>query len=167
MKNNMLSYVKQFLLFKKLDENAKLPISSYEYDVGFDIFSNEKTVVPPGKVKVIKTGTALADFIEPLISENKIVAVPFLKIEGRSSLASKGIFPVGGIVDPGFRGELCVNIYNSSDKEFLVDSGDKIAQFVCYFALSSFVPFLKVDPAETNELKETQRNENGYGSSGK
>jgi dUTP pyrophosphatase len=91
--------------------------------------------------------------------------VPFFKIEGRSGLASKGIFPVGGIIDPSYRGEICVLLFNSTESSCSFNSGDRVAQLVCYHSLAplegSQVTFEIVD-----DVVSTDRGDKGFGSSG-
>ena len=56
-----------------------------------------------------------------------------LLIYARSSLATKnGIAPANcvGVVDWDYRGEIIVALHNSSDKDFTVCDGDRIAQLV-------------------------------------
>lgn len=82
-------------------------------------------------------------------------------ILGRSSLALRGIFPIGGVIDNTYRGELVVILHNSSPILYEVKRGDKIAQLVI---VKFFSPHLI---RETCELSESKRGEKGLGSSGR
>lgn len=163
-KNVPLTYLQNVIFVKRCNPKAVLPTQA-EGDVGFDISSIEDIELSPGKTTVVKTGLMLAETIEPLVLENKIVATPFLKIEGRSGLALRGVFPVGGIVDPQYRGEIGVMLFNSTTEPVKFPAGSRIAQFVCYFVMSNIgcahVAFL-----EKNDSSQTQRGAGGFGSTG-
>jgi dUTP pyrophosphatase len=145
--------------FKRIHEDAKLPCKVHEHDVGYDLSSIEDVELPVGKVTKVRTGIVLAscEFGDaPLLREQKHA---FPKIEGRSGLASKGIFPVGGIIDPGYRGELVAVLHNSSDEIFKVSKGDRIAQLVFYYVVR---PAIRT----SLEIVESDRGDSGFGSTG-
>jgi len=131
-------------------------------DIGFDIHAVEHVTIPPGSTCCIKTGISLADEMRHL---GFIKTVAFLKVEGRSGLASRGVFPVGGIIDPTYRGDIGVVLYNSSRKHFNVNEGDRIAQLVIYQAYATGNNCHTVFEEQT-EQKKTTRGEKGFGSSG-
>ena len=54
--------------------------------------------------------------------------VAFMHI--RSSLAREGIVGSFAVVDPGFRGQLTLNLYNAGDKEVTFQEGERIVQIV-------------------------------------
>lgn len=157
---------------KLLDPRSDPPVVS-EGNVGFDIKSIEDVKLSPGKVTKLKTGLALAASIgygfsqapRLLSMSSEMGLVPFFKIEGRSGLAAKGIFPVGGIVDPSYRGEICVLLFNSTEEEYVVKEKDRIAQLVCYHTLAplegSQVLFQVVE-----DVAPSDRGDKGFGSSG-
>ena len=64
-----------------------------------------------------------------------------------------------GLVDPDYRGEYIVALYNDSETPQIVMPGERIAQVV-------FSPFYKVNLIETDELNGTERGEGGFGASG-
>ncbi len=163
--NILLTYNNVIVEVKKCHEDAVLPTQA-NGDVGFDLSCVEDFTLRPGEPRKIKTGLMLANSIEPVITDNKIVAVPFLKIEGRSGLASKGIFPVGGILDPRYRGEIVVVLVNVTQHGVDFKVGDRIAQLVCYYTLANCNPYLNVKFVEANNVSESTRGENGFGSSG-
>lgn len=163
--NSPISYLSTPIFVKKCHDQARLPVQ-FEGDVGFDIFCVEDVVIAPGKTQLVKTGLMLAETIEPLVLENKIVATPFLKIEGRSGLALKGVFPVGGIIDSQYRGEICVVLFNSTAEAVMCSSGSRVAQFVCYYVMAN-MGTTSVKFFEKPETQQTARGEKGFGSSGK
>lgn len=47
------------LKIKKLTHDAIIPFKAHRYDAGFDMFSNENTLIKPGEHKKITTGIAV------------------------------------------------------------------------------------------------------------
>ena len=82
----------------------------------------------------------------------------------RRSLAAKSSIDVGaGVVDPDYRGEVKVVLSNSSDKPFLINRDDRIAQVICESYRSA-----EVREVETLEqLGFTARAGGGFGSTGR
>lgn len=150
---NLISYDVEFV---KLDERAVLPAYS-EGNIGFDVRTIDDCTIEPGKTVKLRTGLALAK------SPPKVMFFDVLmKLEQRSGLASNSVFPVGGIIDPSYRGEICVLLHNSSNVSYEVDQGDKVAQFVFYVVLAERVKLHVVDEQDI-----TSRGTNGFGSSGR
>jgi dUTP pyrophosphatase len=80
----------------------------------------------------------------------------------RSGLAARhGISVVNGpgLVDPNYRGELRVVLINLGDEPFEAQAGDRIAQLL-------LVPFWAPEPRVVEELPQSDREANGFGSSG-
>lgn len=83
-----------------------------------------------------------------------------MQIRGRSGLASKSeIEGFTGTIDSDYRGEVNAIIFNHSDKEFHVKNGDRIAQAI-------IAPIIKAEWYAVDNLSETQRGKNGFGSTG-
>lgn len=152
------------LKFFKLSPDAQLPTQSKD-DVGFDLYALHGGKIPAFTVGKISTGIASAEPVKQLANGIFIEANAFLKIEGRSGLASKGQFPVGGIVDLGYRGDLCVMLYNGSTNIFEYKKGDRIGQLVCYLCYSRTSNF-EIEIEEVFELQQSDRGDKGFGSSG-
>jgi dUTP pyrophosphatase len=113
---------------------------------------------------MIDTGLILADVKYGLSNKSHVL----LKIEGRSGLASKGIFPTGGIVDPSYRGHIRVALNNFSGADYHVKVGDRIAQFVVYpvYANGS-TEHSVIHIEESHDVSDTDRGAKGFGSSGR
>lgn len=165
LENRSLSYRMTALQVKRCHPAAKLPQQN-PGDVGFDISCVEKVVLAPKTMTKVRTGLCIAETPEPLVVDNKIIATPFAKIEGRSGLASRGIFPVGGIVDPSYRGEIQVVLFNSNDTAEEFEPGSRVAQLVIYYVLANVSPHSVVKFVETDTVEQTQRGDGGFGSSG-
>ncbi len=150
--------------FKRMSETAKLPTAIRAGDIGFDVYCDEDFLLMPGNVKKVKTNIQLADMPTMDNDRNRI----FIKIEGRSGLSAKGIFPTGGIIDCSYRGEIGVvlNMVSNPDSgprgiEF--KCGDRIAQLVVY----KVATMGEVVMEETDTVTDTNRGSAGFGSSGK
>ena len=136
--------------FEKTDDRAQLPAKNHSTDTGFDVFSIEDVTVPARGSVIVQTGLKFA----------YITAGYWVKVEGRSGLGWKhGIIPQPGIIDQTYRGDASIKLYNSTDVDYHVRAGDRIAQFVVYRNYNVLVGFGKAD--------QTDRGEKGFGSSGK
>jgi dUTP pyrophosphatase len=63
------------------------------------------------------------------------------------------------VIDAQYRGEVKILLFNHSDEDFSIQAGDRIAQLLVQKVES--INFLPVD-----ELDDTSRNNNGFGSTG-
>lgn len=50
----------------------------------------------------------------------------------RSSLARVGIIASLALVDPGFRGQLTISLYNGGPEQFVMRGGDRFVQIVLH-----------------------------------
>lgn len=147
------------LYFKKVHENAVIP-SQRKGDVGLDVRCIEDVTIPPGKTVKLRTGLQLAR------SPESSLGPVFLKVEDRSSMALKGITTHGGIIDPNYRGEFHVILFNSTDQPYSVKSGDKVAQVIVYPAAFNFqMSYLTCE--EVDDVEESNRGAGGFGSTGR
>lgn len=64
-----------------------------------------------------------------------------------------------GVIDTDYRGEVKASVINLSDKDYVVNPGDRIAQML-------FLPVEKAKLTEAPELYDTERAEGGFGSTG-
>ena len=139
---------------KKLNDNATIPTRSHSTDAGLDLYASESVWVEEGTL--ISTGIAVD--IPPGFEGT---------IRPRSGLTSRTALRVQlGTVDSGYNGELKViadyipNV-GIGDQTYPIGAGDKIAQLV-------------LSPIETPVVEvvdefdsESERGENGFGSTGK
>jgi dUTP pyrophosphatase len=83
-------------------------------------------------------------------------------IRDRSGLAYKhGLTVLGGVIDSGYRGDWGVILYNTSDEDFTIKKGDRIAQVLVQRVESC--EFEEVDDFNEDHVA---RGEKGFGSSG-
>ena len=137
---------------KLLTLQARLPERAYEHDAAYDLYAAEEAELRPLGRATIGTGIALG-----LPAGLAALTLP------RSGLASRhGISIVNspGLIDPGYRGEVRIILLNTDPATpFTVRTGDRIAQLL-------FVPLTFVTMAQAQELDDTQRGAQGFGSSG-
>lgn len=90
-----------------------------------------------------------------------------LQVRPRSGLSFKtGLMAILGTVDTGYRGEVKVILINLSDKECVIEQGERIAQGVIMPRVSGdFGNLIKLE--SIGELSQTERGESGFGSTGK
>lgn len=137
--------------FLSEEQKAAIDIAGKLTDSEWDDYFKSKIVIMPHETKMISTGIAIA------------VPTGYMGcIYARSGLASKkSLAPANcvGIVDSDYRGEVKVALHNYSDKNQIIDVGERIAQLVIQ-------PISLCTPVEVEELDETDRGIGGFGSSG-
>jgi dUTP pyrophosphatase len=142
------------VLIKKLDPEIKLPEYKTDGASGMDLvaFIKESLTIKPRTSSLIPTGISVA------FSENYEI-----QIRPRSGLAAKNnisVLNTPGTVDSDYRGEIKIIIYNHGNNDFIVNNGDRIAQMI-------LAPIVKMELEETDNLPETVRGKDGFGSTGK
>lgn len=133
----------------KLKEGAFPLIHAHEEDVGYDLKSPINFHIPAKGSTVIDTGVCVA---------LPVNVAGMLK--SKSGLNVKYGITSEGVIDPGYTGSIVAKLYNNSDRDFFGERGDKITQIV-------FVPVITPPLEYVDELQETERGENGFGSTGR
>jgi len=135
---------------KKLDPTLPDLRHAKHMDAGIDLYARERTVLTPGVSCAIPTGIALE------IPEGHVGL-----IWDKSGLSVRHVLKtLGGVIDAGYRGEVLVGMINLSDKEYMFEAGDKVAQILFQKIEHPSIEFV-------DELSETERGDSGFGSSGK
>ena len=138
------------LKVKRLKSNIKLPIKMKEGDAGFDVFSTESVTIGPGERHKFSLGFALE------IPIGNVVLV-----QERSGMANNnGILTIGNVIDSGYRGECHAILFNSSQLSIYIKKDQRIAQLLllpCY---------VEKEIIEVDKLTSTERENNGFGSTG-
>jgi dUTP pyrophosphatase len=124
-------------------------------DSGFDLTAgiDKPITLEPNETKLVPNGFKLS------IPNNTEV-----QVRSRSGLSLKhGIVVKNspGTVDSGYRGEVATILYNSSDKPFTINPGDRIAQGVLCPILKARFTFVN-----DGELDSSTRGTGGFGSTG-
>lgn len=133
--------------------SQQLPAYATPQSAGMDLRANisEPVTLRPMERRIIPTGLYMA--LPPGYEA---------QVRPRSGLALKhGITVLNspGTIDADYRGELGVLLINLSDKPFVIEAGERIAQMV--IARHEHVEFCLVE-----ELDKTERGEGGYGHTG-
>lgn len=160
------------LKFKRLSPTMTVPTKAHENDACFDLYADLGYNYENLKEK-LPLGTSLRGF-SALIKPGECVKIHtgfstniphgyWAAIFARSGLATKnGLRPAQGVpvIDEPYTGEWIIPLYNQSNETQYINHGDRIAQFV-------LLPYFDTELIEVKELKETDRGEGGFGSSGK
>lgn len=134
----------------KLDEGAFAPESAYEADAGYDLRTPTDCFIPAHTFGIIDTGVHV---------EIPKGYVGFLK--SKSGLNVRDHLTGEGVIDSGYTGSIVVKLYHNNShggKQFR--RGDKIIQLV-------LLPIVKPDIEIVDSLENTERGDNGFGSSGR
>ena len=132
-----------------LDAGAKMPTRAHSTDAGLDLYARETQIVPARESATFDTGVHVE------LPEGTAGFVM-----SKSGLNVKHGLTSEGVVDVGYTGSIVVKLYNNSGYDYKVNAGDKISQLV-------IVPILTPELEFVTELEDTDRGNNGFGSSGK
>lgn len=140
----------------KIYDDTILPTRGSAEAAGYDLYArlkeHETLQILPHQTTKIGTGIAI-----------ECPKGYFAGIFARSGLATKqGLRPANcvGVVDSDYRGEIIVAIHNDSDEIRYIENGDRIAQMI-------LIPYIPMTFIETDELSESGRGQDGFGSTGK
>ena len=138
-----------FVHVKLLNEEAIVPTKAHRSDAGYDLYASEDAFIVGRQRTTIKTGVSfdMSDGMAGLIWPRSGLSV------------KKGLDVLAGVVDSGYRGEVMVCLYNTSDEDVEINRGDRIAQII-------FQEVPLVSLIESEELETSQRGSNVFGSTG-
>lgn len=122
------------------------PKRAHANDAGADVHSTIGCIIPPHTTVKIPLGFGL-------VLPDGYAAYVF----PRSGMSAKGIVAELPPIDSGYRGEVHAIVSNLTDKEYIVEAGDRIGQLVITPVV--IADFITEDIA--------QRGENAFGSTGK
>lgn len=135
---------------KRLKDDAKLPTKGHPGDAGLDFYALENVVFEPFSQERVHTGVSIE------LPENCVGL-----IWDKSSISfNQGLKVMGGVIDSGFRGELVMSLYNTTNKKQTLEKGHKIAQMIIQ-------KFEDCDIVEVSDLSNTVRGQGREGSTGK
>ena len=134
--------------------NNDLPAFATPSSAGMDLraFLDSDIVIAPGERALVPTGLHMA---LPVGYE--------AQVRPRSGLAYKhGVTVLNspGTIDADYRGDVGVILINHGDSDFVVQSGDRIAQLV----VAQYASFTW---GAVTDLSDTTRGEGGFGHTGK
>lgn len=137
----------------KIKNFSSLPLPKYETPLasGLDLRANVESngFILARQRKTIPTGISI-----------ELPEGYEAQVRPRSGLAMRsGVKACFGTIDADFRGEICMTIFNDSDRVFHYAPGDRLAQLV-------IAPVVHAELVESDELSETERGSNGWQSTG-
>ena len=123
-----------------MNDNGIIPTRASKESAGLDLYSSIDTDIEAGSIKKVNTGICIS------LPENS-----YGSIRDKSSLASKGLLTLGGVIDKDYTGEIIV-IMTSLIKTIKIKKGQKL------IVSNIMYPEIK----KVASLKETERNK-GFG----
>lgn len=149
-----------------LDKGAIMPTRAHHTDAGLDLYARESKIVPAGGSSVFDTGVHIELKRTEIYGKENVYGlgvkisfgvVGFLK--SKSGMNVKHNITSDGVIDMGYTGSIVVKLYNHGKEDYYVNAGDKISQLVI---LPILTPSLEV----VDNLEDTERGDNGFGSTG-
>ena len=134
-----------------LDVGEYMPTYAHGADAGMDLRTPVAFIVPAHGSYTVDTGVHM---------QIPLGQAGFIK--SKSGLNVKGGLTATGVVDSGFSGSIRVKLYNHSDEDYMFSRGDKITQLVLLYIAEPDGGFEVVD-----HFEETERGDNGFGSTGR
>ena len=131
-----------------MNDDVIIPTRASKDSAGLDLCSSVDVDIEVGSINKINSGICIS------LPEN-----PYGSIRDKSSLASKGLLTLGGVIDSDYTGEIIV-IMTSLIEPIKTKKGQKIAQLT---VSNIMYPEIK----KVNYLRETERNNKGFGEMGK
>ena len=135
--------------FKKLSPTAITPTKAHTTDAGFDLYADEEVILLKGETLAVKTNIAI-ELPEGYVAD----------VRPRSGLTLNSSLRVQyGTIDAGYRegiGIICELVRGDG---VTIPKGMKIAQLV-------ILPIPEITLQEVEELSESDRGVNGFGSTG-
>lgn len=133
----------------KLDSMAWIPERAHDTDAGLDLKSPINVTVPARGSAIIDTGVHIQ--LPPGTAG---------MLKSKSGLNVKHGITSEGVIDEGYTGSIVVKLYNHGERPYQVKRGDKISQLVV-------VPVLLPTLVKVESLPESERGDNGFGSTGR
>lgn len=132
-----------------LDDGAIEPTRAHEYDAGLDLYAREDFTVPAH-------GSAIHDTGVHIEIPKGYAGI----LESKSGLNVKHNITGTGTIDCGYMGSVVTKLYNHGNYDYAFKRGEKIIQLVLKRIAT---PRVKV----VESFVETERGNNGFGSTGK
>ncbi len=154
------------LFVKKFSLDAFLPTVAHPgEDLGYDLYALNDTRLWSGAPQGVYTGIgarAYRDAADMYRNYGNPIETMGLLIRDRSSMALKGITVSGGVIDPGYTGEIKVilTFTHKTLAYYDIKRGEKIAQMIP-------IPILTGVVTEVETFVPTSRGDGGFGSSGR
>jgi dUTP pyrophosphatase len=148
----MIEALTETLTVRLLNADAVPPTRSRAGDAGYDLCATERVSIAPEGRRLVGTGVAIAlpEGLAGLVTPRSGLAIE----HGLTLLNAPGL------IDPNYRGEIKVILHNTSERRYTVEIGDRVAQLL-------LVPYWAPELEIVEELPDSDRGANGFGSSGR
>lgn len=133
----------------KVLDNGIMPTTAHESDAGYDLYAPESALLYARGSVIIDTKVCMQipqGYAGLLVS--------------KSGLNVKHGLTSTGLIDSGYTGTIKVKLYNNSNDDYWICEGDKISQIM-------ILPIFKEELEIVDSLEDTDRGNNGFGSSGR
>ena len=127
-----------------MNDSAITPTRASKESAGLDLYSSIDVDIEVGLIKKVNTGICIS------LPENS-----YGSIRDKSSLASKGLLTLSGVIDKDYTGEIIV-IMTSLIEPIEIKKRQKIAQLIV-----SNIMYPEIEKVKF--LKDTERNNKGFG----
>ena len=134
-----------------LTDGAELPRYAHDGDAGFDLCITEDVRLEPNASAVCGLGFACE-------IPSGCVGLVFPR-SGLGAHYGVTLRNSVGVIDSGYRGEVCAPLVNLSCDTVFLPKGSRVCQMVV-------VPFVLCDMHEVDSLTDTERGADGFGSTG-
>ena len=132
-----------------LENGAYPPVRGHKEDAGLDLRAMESQVVCAKESATFRTGVHVQ---LPRGTAGVLIS--------KSGLNVNHDITSTGLIDEGYTGEIMVKLHNHGGYDYKVNAGDKISQLVV-------IPVAHVHVELVEKLDESDRGQNGFGSTGK
>lgn len=133
----------------RMMDGAYEPVRGHSDDAGLDLRTPVDVVIPAGGSATIDTKVC--------------VGIPkgyYGKLESKSGLNVKhDVVCLGGVIDSGYTGSVVVKLYNLGKSDYNFKAGDKVVQMIVNPCMISEIEYV-------SDLEDTERGDNGFGSTG-
>lgn len=150
----MLKKVQVKILNNSINSDIPMPTYATEGSAALDLracIDNKIELLPKNTILV---PTGLAFYIQD--KDYAGIILP------RSGLGHKHGIILGnsvGLIDSDYQGELMVSLFNNSNDVFIINPGDRIAQFM-------LIPVISIEYEFVDDFNATSRSSGGFGHSG-
>ena len=150
----MLKKVQVKILNNSINSDIPMPTYATEGSAALDLracIDNKIELLPKNTILV---PTGLAFYIQD--KDYAGIILP------RSGLGHKHGIILGnsvGLIDSDYQGELMVSLFNNSNNVFIINHGDRIAQFM-------LIPVISIEYEFVDDFNATSRSSGGFGHSG-
>lgn len=134
---------------ENIDNGINKPSKGTKFSAGIDVYSPVNFRLEPGRTLRIPLGISIE------VDQGEVAIM-----SERSSMGANGITSIGNIIDSDYRGIISIILQNNNNESFSFKKNERIGQIVVCKLGDNYISIV-------DELSETERGSNGFGSSGR